>query len=65
MTTTTVTIPRTITKNIIIAITITITIPIATTTNINAFEKQLKSAAKDQTLLVRNFNNLNKLLTRC
>ena len=36
----------------------------ATTTNINAFEKQLKSAAKDQTLLVRNFNNLNEVLTR-
>tara|TARA_B100000085_G_scaffold193746_1_gene177634 strand:+ start:165 stop:2438 length:2274 start_codon:yes stop_codon:yes gene_type:complete len=34
----------------------------ATTTNINAFEKQLKSAAKDQNLLVKSFDNLNKVL---
>ena len=31
----------------------------ATSTNIDAFAKRLKSAAKDQTLLVKNFDNLN------
>ena len=31
----------------------------ATSTSIDAFAKQLKSAAKDQTLLVKNFDNLN------
>ncbi len=31
----------------------------ATNTSIDAFAKQLKSAAKDQTLLVKNFDNLN------
>jgi len=35
----------------------------ATTTNIDAFAKRLKSAAKDQTLLVRSFDNLNKVLS--
>ena len=34
----------------------------ATTTSVNALEKQLKSAAKDQNLLVKSFDNLNKLL---
>ena len=36
----------------------------ATSTNIDAFAKKLKSAAKDQTLLVRSFNNLNEVLAR-
>ena len=35
----------------------------ATTTSIDSFAKQLKSAAKDQTLLVRSFDNLNKVLS--
>ncbi len=35
----------------------------ATSTNIDAFAKRLKSAAKDQTLLVRSFDNLNKVLS--
>jgi len=35
----------------------------ATSTNIDAFAKKLKSAAKDQTLLVRSFDNLNKALS--
>ena len=35
----------------------------ATTTNVNAFEKQLKSAAKDQALLVRSFDSLNHVLS--
>ena len=34
----------------------------ATSTSIDAFAKQLKSAAKDQTLLVKNFDNLNLAL---
>ncbi len=36
----------------------------ATSTNIDAFAKRLKSAAKDQTLLVRSFNELNNVLTQ-
>jgi len=35
----------------------------ATNTNIDAFAKRLKSAAKDQTLLLRSFDNLNKVLS--
>ena len=34
----------------------------ATSTNIDAFAKRLKSAAKDQNLLVRSFNELNNVL---
>ena len=33
----------------------------ATTTNIDAFAKQLRSAAKDQGLLVKSFDNLNQV----
>ena len=36
----------------------------ATSTNIDAFAKRLKSAAKDQTLLVRSFNELNNVLAQ-
>ena len=36
----------------------------ATSTNIDSFAKRLKSAAKDQTLLVRSFNELNDVLAR-
>ena len=36
----------------------------ATTTNIDAFAKQLRSAAKDQGLLVKSFDNLNQVLSK-
>ena len=36
----------------------------ATSTSIDAFAKQLKSAAKDQTLLVRSFDKLNEVLSQ-
>ncbi len=36
----------------------------ATTTSIDAFAKQLKSAAKDQNLLVKSFDNLNQVLSK-